>query len=284
MVENILMQHDPELLYFLTNQEIKPELYAWPILRTAFSEILTAPCWKIFWDHVLINEPSFLLCGVVAYNMLQRTAILSLKDPKQFKCYYSTHHPIDVKKLLAKTYHILAHTSDSIHPRQYLNMFKKIRLGEYPNFCDYPKTIVEFKSEKENAMKEEMISLKTDEVDLFRQRLVRLEKLENFEIQEEENKRILGEFLIFLNFASTYKKNIVSVKKSLLLSASLTLVWTWKTPKGLRTDFYSPFVNLAQLFEGAFIFAKKTKLGLTLLTVFRMPNAMHFSIVLIYCE
>ncbi|EFA06627.1 TBC1 domain family member 31 [Tribolium castaneum] len=190
MIENVLMVHDPELLDFLTRKKVSSELYAWPILRTAFSEVLTAPSWKIFWDHVLTNEPSFLLCGVVAYNILQRTSILSLKDDKQFRCFYKTHHPIDVKKLLTKSYHILAKTGEAVHPRQYLNMFKKINLGEYPNFCDYPKTMIEM-SDKEAEMKREMAGLKTDEVDLFRRRLISLERLQNFEVEEEENKRIL---------------------------------------------------------------------------------------------
>ncbi|XP_044263660.1 TBC1 domain family member 31 [Tribolium madens] len=190
MVENVLMVHDPELLDFFTKKKVSSELYAWPILRTAFSEVLTAPSWKIFWDHILTNEPSFLLCGVVAYNILQRTSILSLRDDKHFRCFYNTHHPIDVKKLLAKSYHILANTGETMHPRQYLNMFKKINLGEYPNFCDYPKTMIE-KAEKEGEMKREMASLKTDELDLFRRRLVSLERLQNIEVEEEENKRIL---------------------------------------------------------------------------------------------
>jgi hypothetical protein len=191
MVENVLMEHDPELLVFLTNKNVSTELYAWPILKTAFSEILTATAWKAFWDHVLTNEPAFLLCGVVAYNVLQRTALLSLKDQRQFKCFYDTHHPVDVKKLLSKTYHILRETSEAIHPRQYLHTFEKITPGEYPNFCDYPKTVVEMKSRKSDVLKEEMASLKTDEIDLFRKRLVSLDKLQDWEVQEEEKKRIL---------------------------------------------------------------------------------------------
>jgi hypothetical protein len=192
MVENVFMEHDPELLVFLTNKNVSTELYAWPILKTAFSEILTATAWKAFWDHVLTNEPAFLLCGVVAYNVLQRTALLSLKDQRQFKCFYDTHHPVDVKKLLSKTYHILRETSEAIHPRQYLHTYEKITPGEYPNFCDYPKTVVEMKSRKSDVLKEEMASLKTDEIDLFRKRLVSLDKLQDWEVQEEEKKRILG--------------------------------------------------------------------------------------------
>ncbi|RZC41989.1 TBC1 domain family member 31 [Asbolus verrucosus] len=191
MVENVLMERDPELLHFLAKNKVQSKLYAWPILRTAFSEILTAPAWKVFWDHVITNEPSFLLCGVVAYNILQRTALLSLKNEKHFKCFYYTHHPIDVKKLLHKTYQILNETSETIHPRRYLNMFKKIIPGEYPNFCDYPKTIINLKSEKSEALKKELKKLKTDEIDLFRKRLASLDKLQQLEILEEENKRVL---------------------------------------------------------------------------------------------
>ncbi|XP_063908067.1 TBC1 domain family member 31 [Zophobas morio] len=191
MVENVLMEHDPELLDHLTKKNITAEIYAWPILKTTFSEILAAPSWRVFWDHVLTNEPSFLLCGVVAYNILHRAVLFSLKDEKQFRCFYNTHHPVDVKRLLAKSYQILANTSASIHPRQYLNMFQKIKMGEYPNFCDYPKTIVDMKAAKSREMTEEAGKLKRDEVDLFRQRLVSLDRLQDFGVQEEENRRIL---------------------------------------------------------------------------------------------
>jgi hypothetical protein len=50
---------------------------------------------------------------------------------------------------------------------------------------------VEMKSRKSDVLKEEMASLKTDEIDLFRKRLVSLDKLQDWEVQEEEKKRIL---------------------------------------------------------------------------------------------
>lgn len=192
IIENMLLEHDSELLHHLTRYNVSSKMYAWPLLQTAFSEILTSSAWKVFWDHVLTNESSFLLCAVVACNILQRTALLNLSDSQQFENFYFTHAPIEVRNLIRKSYCILNNTSKEHHPRQYLNMFKKIDPGKYPQFCNYPKTIVNMKEEKENAAKEELQQMQIEEIDLIKKRRFNFDKCKEAELEELENDRILG--------------------------------------------------------------------------------------------
>ncbi|KAF6323777.1 TBC1 domain family member 31 [Rhinolophus ferrumequinum] len=82
MIENILAFHDKELLQHFRDHDITSQVYAWPLLETVFSEVLTREEWLKLFDNVFSNHPSFLLLTVVAYNICSRAPLLncSLKD------------------------------------------------------------------------------------------------------------------------------------------------------------------------------------------------------------
>uniref|UniRef100_A0A8C7AKV7 TBC1 domain family member 31 n=1 Tax=Neovison vison TaxID=452646 RepID=A0A8C7AKV7_NEOVI len=82
MIENVLAFHDRELLQHYIAHDITSQLYAWPLLETIFSEVLTREEWLKLFDNVFSNHPSFLLMTVVAYNICSRAPLLncSLKD------------------------------------------------------------------------------------------------------------------------------------------------------------------------------------------------------------
>nr|CAD7398258.1 unnamed protein product [Timema poppensis] len=144
MVENVLEEHDPELLDYLCQAKVSTQLYAWPLLHTAFSEVLVRNEWMAFWDHVFSNEPSFLLMAVVAYSITLRATVKSCKTTQDFEFLYSNPNPIDMKRFISKTYHLLNKTKDEIHPRQYLRDFEPLKKGAYPVFTGYPKNIVDY--------------------------------------------------------------------------------------------------------------------------------------------
>ncbi|XP_030651273.1 TBC1 domain family member 31 isoform X4 [Nomascus leucogenys] len=82
MIENVLAFHDKELLQHFIDHDITSQLYAWPLLETVFSEVLTREEWLKLFDNIFSNHPSFLLMTVVAYNMCSRAPLLNcnLKD------------------------------------------------------------------------------------------------------------------------------------------------------------------------------------------------------------
>lgn len=48
-------------------------------------QVLAKSDWLCLWDHILSNEPSFLLMAVVAYNIVCRTTIMSCHNRDDFE-------------------------------------------------------------------------------------------------------------------------------------------------------------------------------------------------------
>ncbi|CAJ0938311.1 unnamed protein product [Ranitomeya imitator] len=59
MVENVLAHHDKELLQHFVKYDVTSQVYAWPLLETLFSEVLTREEWLKLFDNVFSNHPSF---------------------------------------------------------------------------------------------------------------------------------------------------------------------------------------------------------------------------------
>ncbi|XP_018563326.1 TBC1 domain family member 31 [Anoplophora glabripennis] len=189
MIENVFMEHDPELLHHFSCQNITSNLYAWPLLETAFSEVLTAREWLQFWDHVLTSEPSFLLCAVVSYNILHRDILLSLKTTSNVEFFFHNQNPNSTRKFLQKTYHILNHTSEKMHPRQYLEKFNSIEIGNYPLFVEYPKTTVDVEMEQMKRVNNQLVNMETYEANLMQQVKKKWEACECEKMIEEKKRK-----------------------------------------------------------------------------------------------
>ncbi|KAA0185732.1 WD repeat-containing protein 67 [Fasciolopsis buskii] len=61
------------------------QIYAWPLLQTAFSEVFTQNEWLILWDNLLCHPPGVLLATVVAYAVCSRGPLLLVKDIEKFE-------------------------------------------------------------------------------------------------------------------------------------------------------------------------------------------------------
>lgn len=192
MIENLLLEHDPELLNHLIEHDVTPEIYAWVLLEVAFSEVLMVSEWYIFWDHVLTNEPSFLLMAVVAYNILHRSNILSITRTRDFKHFYRYQNPLNIKRLVSKSYWLLHNTTEKNHPRLYLNLFAKLESGKYAQFIDYPQSFINFENAEEQNFKMEEKAMRKDEDNILMQRVEEQKKILSIQIEDEENERLQG--------------------------------------------------------------------------------------------
>ncbi|CAG2062187.1 unnamed protein product, partial [Timema podura] len=188
MVENVFEEHDPELLEYLCQAKVSSQLYAWPLLHNAFSEVLVKNEWMAFWDHVFSNEPSFLLMAVVAYSITLRATVKSCKTTQDFEFFYSNPNPIDMKRFISKTYHLLNKTTNEMHPRQYLRDFEPLKKGAYPVFTDYPKNIVDYQALHLEQIQEEEAEMVREKQALSKERAEQEKKREEqarTQIQEE---------------------------------------------------------------------------------------------------
>jgi hypothetical protein len=61
MVENVLAEHDSELLEFYYGAGVKTDLYAWTLLEVAFSEVCNLISYNMVMKFLISNDPSLSL-------------------------------------------------------------------------------------------------------------------------------------------------------------------------------------------------------------------------------
>lgn len=122
IIENILLESDPILLNIFCEHGITSSEYAWPLLQTAMSEVLSGDEWLILWDHLIsFQKPSLLLMCVIAYSISSRENIISLiKSSGDIKAFYSTQSHIRTKDLLKIARKLDQKISQRVHPNRYL--------------------------------------------------------------------------------------------------------------------------------------------------------------------
>ncbi|OAD55685.1 WD repeat-containing protein 67, partial [Eufriesea mexicana] len=124
IIENILLQADPFLLNTFCEYGITSSEYAWPLLNTAMSEVLSATEWLILWDHLIsFKKPSLLLMCVVAYSICSREIIISsLQTQENIKKYFLKQGHIAAQELLKVAQQLDSDTPLRIHPNHYLRL------------------------------------------------------------------------------------------------------------------------------------------------------------------
>ncbi|EKX39478.1 hypothetical protein GUITHDRAFT_143473 [Guillardia theta CCMP2712] len=96
-VERLLFAKDSQLFRHLDKIGLKPQDYMWPLLRSAFSEVLDRNSWLHIMDHILVKPTSFIYCVLVAFLVHSRAAIMSLKNQSQMNLFLTRANPVDAK-------------------------------------------------------------------------------------------------------------------------------------------------------------------------------------------
>ncbi|XP_006916641.1 TBC1 domain family member 31 isoform X1 [Pteropus alecto] len=163
MIENVLAFHDKELLQHFIDHDITSQLYAWPLLETVFSEVLTREEWLKLFDNVFSNHPSFLLMTVVAYNVCSRAPLLNCNFKDDFEYFFHHRNNLDISVVIREVYHLMDTTPSDIHPDSMLDVFVSLTKGQYPVFNQYPKFIVDYQTQERER-------IRNDELDYLRER------------------------------------------------------------------------------------------------------------------
>ncbi|XP_077982423.1 TBC1 domain family member 31-like [Glandiceps talaboti] len=179
MVENVLAHHDKELLQHFVRHNITTQVYAWPLMETLFSEVLTKDEWLKLWDNVFSNHPSFLLIAVVAYVSCSRQPLLQCIDKEDFEYFFHHRNSVEIGTILKEAYHLQESTPDDIHPVRMLDDFKPLTKGQYPIFNKYPKFIVDYQAQERER-------IRRDEMEYLRQREAATELQKETERRHEE--------------------------------------------------------------------------------------------------
>lgn len=179
MIENVIAHHDRYLLQHFVKYNVTSQIYAWPLLETLFSEVLTKDEWLMLFDNVFSNHPAFLLMVVAAYAMCARGPLMQCVELDDFRYFFHHHNAVDLKQVLKTAYRIVESTPESIHPSKILEEFKPLTKGQYPVFNKYPKFIVDYQVQERER-------IRLEELDYLRQRQVSMDMHQETRKRQQE--------------------------------------------------------------------------------------------------
>ncbi|XP_069847443.1 TBC1 domain family member 31 isoform X3 [Dipodomys merriami] len=177
MIENVLAFCDKQLLQHFIDHDITSQLYAWPLLETVFSEVLTREEWLKLFDNVFSNQPSFLLMTVVAYSTCSRAPLLNCTLKDDFTYFFHHRNNLDINVVIREAYHLMETTPADIHPDSMLDAFVALTKGQYPVFNQYPKFVVDFQTRERER-------IRNDELDYLRER----QTVENMQAEVDQQR------------------------------------------------------------------------------------------------
>lgn len=100
-MELALRRADTELAAHLGSLSVGALSYGWPLLRSAFSEVLAREDWLRLVDRVLANEdrPELLEAAAVAFVMASRLRLLSIKSTEEAKGFFRRRQSVDLREM-----------------------------------------------------------------------------------------------------------------------------------------------------------------------------------------
>ncbi|NXS32653.1 TBC31 protein, partial [Pomatostomus ruficeps] len=163
MMENVLAHHDEELLQHLIKYNVTSQVYAWPLLETLLSEVLTREEWLKVFDNIFSNHPSYFLMIVVAYIICSRAPLLHCNQAADFEYFFHHRNNLDINVVIKEAYHLMEATPLDIHPQRMLDDFIPLTKGQYPVFNKYPMFVVDYQAQ-------EWEKIRQDEIEYLRER------------------------------------------------------------------------------------------------------------------
>ena len=201
LTENILAHHDSTLLKHLLTYKLTSQQYAWPLLRTVFSEVFDRENWLRIWDNIFSQPPGFIIYIAISFLNSNRSAMMKCNSIEALDMFLGQKNSVPAMRIISEAYRIKHATPSQLCPIKNLNPFKPLSSTTYPVFDMYPVFIVDYqKRERQRIRDEEMLYLQNRqssmELEQLRQR--RKAQLEAWSSQqqqlidaEEHRKRLL---------------------------------------------------------------------------------------------
>eukprot|EP00794_Sanderia_malayensis_P018697 gene18697-20585_t len=208
VVETLLSHNDRHLMQHFVSVNLTTQTYAWPMLQTLFSEILTKDDWLKLWDNIFSNHPSFCLFVIVAYLISSRQTLLSTTDIDDFKFFFHHRNAIDVNALIKETYRLYESTPDDIHPKRMISEFIPLTRGQYPIFDKYPKFVVDY-------LIQERERIRQDEQEYLRQKQMTLDFQKEAEKTRQEEEAFYRQQDLMIGAEQQRRAMIASEEKKL---------------------------------------------------------------------
>ena len=168
-VERLLGHYDAELLEDLKSRAIDSRQYAWQMMRTLFSQVLTEDEWLVLFDHLFTHSdhPTLLLVAIAAYLVYFRSSIMSARSADDVLAFLRRQNPINMNDFVKLIFELRSRTPNNLFPSAPdVDPAFPLPEGQYPVFERYPKHVVDFQlqerariADEEQALKEKRMSL-----------------------------------------------------------------------------------------------------------------------------
>ena len=189
MVENLLAHHDKNLLNHFVTNKITSQKYAWPLLESLFSEVMTKDEWQVLFDNVFSNEPGYVLHVAVAYLIVCRNPLLSVTESEDFDYFFHHRNAANIRAVIREANRLVDITPESVNPIKLLEPFNPLSIGQYQAFNKYPNYVVDFEAQERNKLKDDEIEyLKEKQVadDLKAELTNKINEVEQWYKQQEQ--------------------------------------------------------------------------------------------------
>uniref|UniRef100_A0A182SP85 Rab-GAP TBC domain-containing protein n=1 Tax=Anopheles maculatus TaxID=74869 RepID=A0A182SP85_9DIPT len=125
LVENVLAECEPRLMAFYRKHNVASRTYVLPLMETAFARCCSDDQWLALWDHVLSNEPHFLVFLIAAYSSIHRDTLMATANGTAAvdKFFFPQSCTLDVRRLVRRAHELMERCSDKNHPRNYFKSF-----------------------------------------------------------------------------------------------------------------------------------------------------------------
>jgi Rab-GTPase-TBC domain len=192
LIENVLMESNRPLYKFYKSKNVTAKIYALPLLESAFSEVLDEQQWLQLWDHIVSNEPFFMVFLAVAYNTILQTTIMRYENVESIAKIFLEQNYMNFKKLITKANRLMETCPLNIHPKRYMKPFTPLTVGEYQKFENYPKNVSDMKVNEIDELREEqkVLDVKLAEMESFEKTIK--SRMETQRKDEEYERRMKG--------------------------------------------------------------------------------------------
>ena len=189
LVENLLAHHDKVLLNHFITYKVTSQRYAWPMLESLFSEVMTKEEWQVLFDNIFSNEPGYILHVVVAYLTVCRSPLLAMTEPEDFDYFFKHRNAANIRSVIKEANQLADCTPDNVNPIKLLDGFMPLSVSQYQAFNKYPDFVVDFEAKEREKLKDDEVEyLKEKQVasDLKKELSKKISDVEEWYKQQEQ--------------------------------------------------------------------------------------------------
>eukprot|EP00047_Mylnosiga_fluctuans_P020815 m.96673 g.96673 ORF g.96673 m.96673 type:complete len:759 (-) comp8640_c0_seq3:380-2656(-) len=167
MIESVLAHHDAALHAHFSRHMITAQHYAWPLLQTLFSGVLTAADRAVLVDNVVCEQPAYLLMAVVAFNVHNRIALCRATSHEAIKLFFVEESASSIGAIIHLARQLDRDTPAPIHPGSHLRPYQALTRGQYPPLAvptssvDHERVIAWQLQAEDHAWRERQVLLRT---------------------------------------------------------------------------------------------------------------------------